>query len=191
MSFMWLLDSLKSESAESNNGPGWKYQQSSKRSYQVRICSYHERNGISAIERELDWIGLEWQDFDIELSKKNSSGLLDSIQVGWRHAFISFQDGLFWSVLRIQNVRRMKIDIPILDCDHRLTRGFVMVTFEYYCRWGDPSKTSASDLVLSDCYHWCSVRSSWKYDQTPRRQLADDAVLHHPILAIEARESLS
>ena len=38
-------------------------------------------------------------------------------------------------------------------CDHRLTRGFVMVTFEYYCRWGDPSKTSASDLVLSDCYH--------------------------------------
>jgi len=170
---MWLLDNLESESVESNNSSGWKYRQSSKRSYQVRICSYHEHNGMSVIEHKLDWIGLEWQDFDIELSKKNSSGLLDSIQVGWRHAFISFQDGLFWFVLRIQNIRRMKIDIPILDCDHRLTRGFVIVTFEYYCRWEDLSKTSASDLVLFD------------------QQLADNAVLHHLILAIEARKSLS
>jgi len=76
MSFMRLLDSLEGESIESNSGPGWKHRQSSKTWFKVRICSYHERNGMTVNRTQ---IGLEWQDFDIELSKKNSSGLLDSI----------------------------------------------------------------------------------------------------------------
>ena len=55
MSFMRLLDSLEGESVESNSGPGWQHRQSSERWYKVRICLYHERNGMSVIEREFDW----------------------------------------------------------------------------------------------------------------------------------------